>query len=106
MYKIPVIRRTNRPKGFKAGNLNNFLQSPAGQRLDHFVIVDSDEVLPPNFIDRCLDYFQDPSVGIVQANHIATRNRTSFMKMFAPGVNSHWPVYLSLIHISEPTRLG
>ena len=93
MYKIPVIRRTNRPKGFKAGNLNNFLQSPAGQRLDHFVIVDSDEVLPPNFIDRCLDYFQDPSVGIVQANHIATRNRTSFMKMFAPGVNSHWPVY-------------
>lgn len=89
---IPVVRRSNR-HGFKAGNLNNFLRSPAGRELDYFVIIDSDEVLPPEFITRALDYFEDPEVGIVQANHIATRNRTSFMKMFAPGVDAHWPAY-------------
>jgi len=91
-HGIPVIRRSNR-QGYKAGNLNHFLRTAAGQRYDYFVIVDSDEILPRSFIDRILDYFQDPSVGIVQANHIATRNRTRFMRTFAPGVDSHFPVY-------------
>src|SRR6202034_3644777 len=38
-------------------------------------------------------YLEDPEIGIVQANHIATRNRTTFMKKFSPGVDSHWPAY-------------
>jgi cellulose synthase/poly-beta-1,6-N-acetylglucosamine synthase-like glycosyltransferase len=32
-------------------------------------------------------------VGIVQANHIATRNVNPFMTLFAPGVDSHWVAY-------------
>ena len=92
-HGIPVFRRPDRPAGFKAGNLNYFLQSPHGRRFDYFAILDSDEVIPPEFTARCLDYFADPGVGIVQANHAATRNRTSFMKMFAPGVDAHWPAY-------------
>lgn len=89
---IPVIRRPDR-KGFKAGNLNNFLRR-ATDYLDYFVIIDSDEILPPGFVTRALDYFaEDPSIGIVQANHIATRNRTTFMRTFAPGVDAHWPAY-------------
>ena len=90
---IPVIRRPDR-KGFKAGNLNNFLGSPAGSVYDYFVIVDSDEILPQYFVTRALDYFaDDPATGILQANHIATRNKTPFMRMFAPGVDSHFPAY-------------
>lgn len=90
--RIPVVRRPDR-KGFKAGNLNNFLRR-AGHHYDFFVIVDSDEILPAYFINRALDYFAaDPGTGIVQANHIATRNRTPFMRMFAPGVDSHFPAY-------------
>jgi cellulose synthase/poly-beta-1,6-N-acetylglucosamine synthase-like glycosyltransferase len=89
---IPVVRREGR-KGYKAGNLNHYLRSADGQRLDYFVIVDSDEILPPHFITRALDYFEDRGVGIVQANHVATRNRTTFMKTFAPGVDAHWPAY-------------
>jgi cellulose synthase/poly-beta-1,6-N-acetylglucosamine synthase-like glycosyltransferase len=86
---VEVVRRTDRA-GFKAGNLNNFLGHGG---FDYFVLLDSDEVVPHNFIDRCLDYFLNPVVGIVQANHRATRNRNSFMKMFSPGVDSHWLTY-------------
>ena len=92
LHRIPVVRRPDR-KGFKAGNLNNFLRR-GGAHYDFFVIVDSDEILPANFVTRCLDYFADsPQTGGVQANHIATRNRTAFMATFAPGVDSHFPAY-------------
>jgi cellulose synthase/poly-beta-1,6-N-acetylglucosamine synthase-like glycosyltransferase len=90
LHGITVIRRSNR-EGFKAGNLNNYLRNVA---FDYFVILDSDEIIPPYFINRALDYFAaDRATGIVQANHRATRNRTEFMKMFARGVDSHWPTY-------------
>ncbi len=92
MRGIPVVRRADRA-GFKAGNLNHYLRSDDALDLDYFVIIDSDEVLPPEFITRALDYFEDTDIGIVQANHVATRNRTAFMKMFAPGVDAHWPAY-------------
>lgn len=93
MYGLRVIRRTNRPVGFKAGNLNNFL-GDSKEPWDYFVILDSDEVVPSNFIRRCLDYFADnPTTGIVQANHKAAGNVNQFMAMFARGVDSHWPAY-------------
>jgi cellulose synthase/poly-beta-1,6-N-acetylglucosamine synthase-like glycosyltransferase len=89
-YGVRVSRRPNR-LGFKAGNLNWFLQ---GNEMDYFVILDSDEIIPSHFVSRCLDYFaSNPAIGIVQANHVATRNRNTFMRTFAPGVDSHWPAY-------------
>jgi len=102
---IEVVRRGDR-RGFKGGNLNNYLRA-AGQRLDYFVIIDSDEILPPNFVTRALDYFEDPSVGVLQANHVATRNRTTFMRTFAPGVDAHWPAYqLVKAHAGFMSLLG
>lgn len=89
-YGVRVSRRPNR-EGFKAGNLNWFLQR---NDMDYFVLLDSDEIIPPGFVSRCLDYFAaNSAIGIVQANHVATRNRTTFMRTFAPGVDSHWPAY-------------
>lgn len=89
-HNLRVIRRGDR-RGFKAGNLNNFLMK---NKCDYFVILDSDEVVPANFISRALDYFVHyKNAGIVQGNHIATRNRNAFMKEFAKGVNSHWGTY-------------
>ena len=88
--KVRVVRRPDR-SGFKAGNLNNYLRSA---EYDYFVILDSDEIIPADYIDRSLDYFAHyGNVGIVQANHAATRNRNDFMKMFAIGVDSHWIAY-------------
>lgn len=92
-HSATVIRRPDRI-GFKAGNLNNFLRDA---EYDYFVILDSDEVIPSGFIRRTLDYFAaGRNVGIVQANHVATRNVTAFQQKYAIGVDSHWPVYQSV----------
>ncbi|HWZ65852.1 MAG TPA: glycosyltransferase family 2 protein [Patescibacteria group bacterium] len=92
---LKVVRRPDRA-GFKAGNLNNYLQKAD---YDYFVILDSDEIVPPNFIARCLDYFAFYSnAGIIQANHVATRNRNKFMSLFAVGVDSHWLTYQAVKH--------
>lgn len=100
-YNVEVVRRSNNV-GFKAGNLNNWLQSAAAKWYPYFVILDSDEIIPPYFVERCLDYFAaNKQTGIVQANHVATRNRNEFMRKFAPGVNSHWPAYQTV-----KTRFG
>lgn len=96
---MKVIRRAGHT-GFKAGNMNNYLKAHI-QEFDYFVILDSDEIVPNNFISRALDYFaDDPKTGIVQANHIATRNRNRFMTLFAIGVDSHWPAYQSVKDIA------
>lgn len=94
-HDLEVVRRKDRV-GFKAGNLNNYLTQAD---YDYFVILDSDEVIPDNFVTRCLDYFATyDNAGIVQANHVATRNRNKFMNLFAIGVDSHWPTYQTLKH--------
>ena len=64
---VEVIRRTDRT-GYKAGNLNNYL---AGRTdYDYFVVLDSDEVIPPDYIRQVLKYFAyDKNCGAVQAKH-------------------------------------
>ncbi len=97
-YDVRVVRRQDR-NGFKAGNINHFLQSEDAKNCGYryAVILDSDEIIPSNFITECLKYFVTyDNVGIVQANHVATRNRNFFMKLFHIGVNSHWPTYQTM----------
>lgn len=99
-YGVRVVRRADR-KGFKAGNINHFLMSDEIKASDykHAVILDSDEIIPPDFITGCLKYFAVyDNIGMVQANHVATRNRNLFMKLFHIGVDSHWPTYQSMKH--------
>lgn len=89
-HGVRVVRRADRA-GYKAGNLNNYLGTA---EFDYFVILDSDEIIPPAYISRVLDYFaRYRNAGIVQANHVATRNRNAFMRMFSIGVDSHWIAY-------------
>ncbi|WP_216764111.1 glycosyltransferase family 2 protein [Schaalia sp. 19OD2882] len=88
---IPVVRREGR-EGFKAGNINNFLWGRTDY--DYFVLLDSDEIIPPDFITKALRYFRSyKNLGILQATHVASRNRNSFMKTLSVGVDSHWPTY-------------
>jgi cellulose synthase/poly-beta-1,6-N-acetylglucosamine synthase-like glycosyltransferase len=88
-YKLQVIRRDNHD-GHKAGNLNNYLKNSSAE---FFVVLDSDEIIPPDFITKALPYFSNPKVAVVQGNHIATDNQNSFMAAFADGVESHWHTY-------------
>jgi cellulose synthase/poly-beta-1,6-N-acetylglucosamine synthase-like glycosyltransferase len=92
-HGVRVVRRADRA-GFKAGNLNNYLRTAD---FGYFVILDSDEIIPSDYVTRSLDYFAHyPNAGIVQANHVATRNRNGFMRMFSIGVDSHWIAYQSV----------
>ena len=108
-YGLEVIRREGR-EGFKAGNINHYLMSEACKKkgYGYYVILDSDEILPPDYIVESLKYFYArANVGIVQANHISDRNRNFFMKLFHVGVNSHWPTYQTMKHFyGFSTMLG
>jgi hypothetical protein len=57
--KFNVLRRSNR-RGAKAGNLNNWLQM-FGESYDYFVVLDSDSILPADFVERLLLYAEHPA---------------------------------------------
>jgi cellulose synthase/poly-beta-1,6-N-acetylglucosamine synthase-like glycosyltransferase len=92
LYTIQVVRRDSR-QGHKAGNLNNYLQNCTA---DFFVVLDSDEIIPPDFITKALPYFQDPRIAVMQGNHVATNNQNAFMRRFSDGVESHWHTYQNI----------
>ncbi len=106
---IKVVRREGR-EGFKAGNINHYLLSDECKEKEYafYVILDSDEILPKNYLYESLKYFYAyDNVGIVQANHVSDRNRNFFMKLFHVGVNSHWPTYQTMKHFyGFSTMLG
>lgn len=98
-HEIEVVRRQNRV-GFKAGNINHYLlRDDVKGKYDYAVILDSDEIIPNDFIKSALKYFYYyNNVGIVQVNHVSTRNSNLFMRLFHIGVNSHWPTYQGMKH--------
>ena len=108
-HGLQVVRRTDRI-GFKAGNINHYFMSEECQKqgYGYYVILDSDEILPRDYVVESLKYFYArKNVGIVQANHISDRNRNFFMKLFHVGVNSHWPTYQTMKHFyGFSTMLG
>lgn len=82
-----LIRRENR-EGFKAGNLNNYLQGKTDY--DYFVVLDSDERIPNNYITEMLKYFAYSSeVGVVQAAHKATKGSNLFQNLMGLSVKSN-----------------
>lgn len=84
---VEVVRRTERT-GYKAGNLNNYLKGRTDY--DYFVVLDSDEIIPPDFIEKTLKYFYyDPACGAVQARHAATRGENFFQRLMGLCVGSN-----------------
>jgi cellulose synthase/poly-beta-1,6-N-acetylglucosamine synthase-like glycosyltransferase len=59
---IEYIHRSNR-QGYKAGALQNGLQTASGEIV---AIFDADFIPPVDFLRRTVDYFVDPKVGMVQ----------------------------------------
>ncbi|MDR1016274.1 MAG: glycosyltransferase family 2 protein [Coriobacteriales bacterium] len=88
-HDIEVVRRSVH-SGHKAGNLNHFLLGR--DDYDYFVILDSDEIIPPNYVRKTLCYFTE-RVGVVQCSHRAAVGGNLFEETFRRGVDSHWPVY-------------
>jgi cellulose synthase/poly-beta-1,6-N-acetylglucosamine synthase-like glycosyltransferase len=56
---LQVVRRPSR-SGYKAGNLNNWLFR-YGAQFPYFVVVDSDGILPSDFVETLVCYAEHPS---------------------------------------------
>lgn len=66
--QLSVIRRKTR-SGYKAGNLNNAL-AQVGSRFEYVCVVDSDELLPREFLTEMVAIAEgSPSLGFVQSSH-------------------------------------
>ncbi|MGN0458125.1 MAG: glycosyltransferase [Huintestinicola sp.] len=84
---VEVVRRTDRT-GYKAGNLNNYLKDR--HDYDYFVVLDSDEVIPPDYITKVLKYFNyNQKCGAVQAKHIAQEGDNVFQRLMGLCVGSN-----------------
>ncbi|MGG7508471.1 glycosyltransferase [Plantibacter sp. YIM 135249] len=85
-----VVRRAERT-GYKAGNLNHFFSTKPTH--DAFVILDSDEVLQPDFVERSLDRLSRESatrvVGVVQGRHRTHRGQSRFADEFGQMFETH-----------------
>lgn len=82
-----VVRREDRV-GFKAGNLNHYLQGRTDY--DYFVVLDSDERIPSDYIQEVLKYYAyDQNVGVVQAAHKATEGGNLFQNLMGLSVKSN-----------------
>jgi len=58
-FGFTVVRRDNKG-GAKAGNLNHWLKH-FGRFYDYFVVLDSDSILPADFVERMLLYAEHPA---------------------------------------------
>lgn len=84
---VEVVRRTDRT-GYKAGNLNHYLKGRTDY--DYFVVLDSDEIIPPDYIEKVIKYFNyDPKCGAVQAKHTAQRGENVFQRLMGLCVGSN-----------------
>jgi cellulose synthase/poly-beta-1,6-N-acetylglucosamine synthase-like glycosyltransferase len=91
---VQVVRRENRV-GFKAGNLNHALENVVTEPL--FVIADSDEILPRDFLNVLVPRINgDPNCGFIQANHRCLQRGTKLQRDMCHGVDVHWKWYQPL----------
>ena len=91
---VQVVRRQNR-QGFKAGNLNHALAGVVSEPL--FVIADSDEILPRDFLSRLVPRINgDRNCGFIQANHRCLQRGTKLQSDMCHGVDVHWKWYQPL----------
>ena len=86
---ISHIRRDNR-QGYKAGALAYGMRRAGGEFL---ALLDADFIPPPDFLKQALPYFQDPSVGCVQARWGNTNRDYSLLtRLQAMMIDTHFIV--------------
>lgn len=82
------VHRRKDKTGYKAGNLNSYLS--AATDYDYFVVLDSDEIIPPDYITGVMKYFNSfPDCGAVQARHKATKGENFFQRLMGLCVGSN-----------------
>ncbi len=74
-HPILYLHRNHR-RGYKAGALEEGLQSARGEFI---AIFDADFVPPPDFLERTIHYFTDPEVGMAQTRWTFLNRDYSFL---------------------------
>lgn len=83
-----LVHRREDKSGFKAGNLNSYLKQ--SNDYDYFVVLDSDEIIPPDYITSALKYFANyENCGAVQAKHCALKGNNAFQSLLGMCVLSN-----------------
>jgi cellulose synthase (UDP-forming) len=93
------ITRPNN-EGAKAGNLNWAMAHTTG---DLIAIFDADHVPLPNFLDRMLGYFDDPSIAFVQSPQ-EYYNIESFQHVAKPGEKRTWHEQQLFYRVIQPGK--
>lgn len=86
--------------GAKAGNLNHALAHATG---DFVALFDADHCAAPNFLDRLLGYFGDPTVAFVQTPQ-DYYNLDSFQHGRERGARVIWHDQSGFHHVEQPGR--
>ncbi len=80
------VRREDR-EGFKAGALKLGMETATGEFL---AVFDADFQIPTDYLQRTIHYFNDPSVGAVQARWAYTNdNQSLFTRLQANKLDAH-----------------
>jgi len=77
-HKVQVVTRGDR-KGFKAGNINNAVSLFTSAADEWIVVVDADQILPSDYLDRMAAAIRDqpPEVAFVQGSHCSDHTLSS-----------------------------
>ena len=88
-----IIRRNSR-NGNKAGNLNNWLKL-FGNKYKYFLVMDSDSILPADFLEKMLRYAEHPDnkrVALFQSKLKIWNLKNAFPKLMASCI----PIQISI----------
>ncbi len=102
---VHYIRRVRPGEGAKAGNVNHALGCTSGEFV---TIMDPDHIPNPDFLDRVLGYFDDSSVGFVQAAQAYRNQRESAVARGAAEqtYELYGPILMGLHTLSAPLLFG
>jgi cellulose synthase (UDP-forming) len=81
---IKIIRRDER-RGFKAGALNDALKISNGEII---IILDSDTIVPKNFLKKIVQPFKDKKIALVQAKQVYINKNQNIITKFASTLQS------------------
>jgi cellulose synthase (UDP-forming) len=93
-----LARRSN--NGAKAGNINHGLRHATGEFV---ALLDADHCPQPDFLDRLLGHFDDPTVAFVQTPQ-DYYNPGSFQYAFDRMATSTWHEQSGFHHVLQPGR--
>lgn len=89
--QIRLVRRHNRD-GFKAGAINSALKT-LNPSVEYVAILDSDEYIPPAFVERNLALFGDKTAFVQSTHRCYNKKENWFTSMMGVGVDLHWRHY-------------